>query len=435
MTEPGQYTGNPWEILNWDQLDDDSRSLMCKYADIGDRFPELWEELTETQKNTCLMYQTIPGTVSACWFDLSDFLKRQALRNQKIGSIVRQEWDQFSDKMQILAATSQDIPFLLAINWPGLIEEVRDAALHHQKLSPDFLLGNSDQWTYNNWRVILARQDLSFRMKDFMELLPESLYPDLLRHQNCSEVLDTFSALFKEKLSEDLKKTPELLRWEIVSHQDSADFISRHWDTLTCMERTKALTVQQIPETAINNWNILSAAERITVCKYQPITSFLLSIWNSLSSDEKFTAVYWQPLEYEPPELISRTLTAADKNMLSRKIRFPSAEEAVKRATVYAEKYHLEIDGEYLLAFRNHTPQKKGYRGCRSYRNGIYCQDWRCDPDPNAESSFGFGILPRGNTEVKVRMSDFCTEIPSSIRGAARVRGFMIENHNIRESV
>jgi predicted GIY-YIG superfamily endonuclease len=58
------------------------------------------------------------------------------------------------------------------------------------------------------------------------------------------------------------------------------------------------------------------------------------------------------------------------------------------------------------------------------YEKEIYYRDWRCDPNAKHENSFGFGIFPKGNTKVRVKIEDFCTGVENSNK--ARVWGFEI---------
>jgi len=91
----------------------------------------------------------------------------------------------------------------------------------------------------------------------------------------------------------------------------------------------------------------------------------------------------------------------------------------------YASKYELQIKDGYLYAFRIHNINNSGtYKDNVYYENGIYYRDWHCDPNAEHENSFGFGIYPKGNVLVRVKVEDFCTGVKGSKK--ARVWGFEI---------
>ena len=58
------------------------------------------------------------------------------------------------------------------------------------------------------------------------------------------------------------------------------------------------------------------------------------------------------------------------------------------------------------------------------YEKGQYYRDWHCDLNSKHGNSYGLGIFPEGNTEVRVKVEDFCTGIEGSNKG--RVWGFEI---------
>ena len=93
----------------------------------------------------------------------------------------------------------------------------------------------------------------------------------------------------------------------------------------------------------------------------------------------------------------------------------------------YAEKQELKIKDGYLYAFRNHDKRGRGkYNYNRTYQVGIYYEDWHCDLNPNHENSYGFGIWPKGNTPIRVKLEDWGTEVIRDSDGKARVKGFEI---------
>jgi len=93
----------------------------------------------------------------------------------------------------------------------------------------------------------------------------------------------------------------------------------------------------------------------------------------------------------------------------------------------YLKKHSLKSDKKYFYAFRNHDSIGNGRIKSNSfYTQGKYYTDWHCDLNPNNENSYGFGIYPKGNTPIKVKLSDWGTEVKNNQEGKARVWGFEI---------
>jgi hypothetical protein len=60
-----------------------------------------------------------------------------------------------------------------------------------------------------------------------------------------------------------------------------------------------------------------------------------------------------------------------------------------------------------------------------SYKKGKYYKDWKCDMRKDEPNSFGLGIWPKGNTPVKVKISDWGVGDVDT-NGKARIQGFQI---------
>ena len=101
-----------------------------------------------------------------------------------------------------------------------------------------------------------------------------------------------------------------------------------------------------------------------------------------------------------------------------------SYDEKVKQVTQYAKEHDLTIEDGYLYAFRNHT-NGKGMVKTTVYKKGTYYKDWHCDLNPEHENSYGFGIWPKGNTRVRVKIEDWGIAVNRE-DGKARVWGFEI---------
>jgi len=103
----------------------------------------------------------------------------------------------------------------------------------------------------------------------------------------------------------------------------------------------------------------------------------------------------------------------------------PTMTEKRKAVKAYAEKYGLEYNSRYLYAYRNHDKCGRGKIKLTRYKKGIYYRDWHCDHRANEENSFGFGIWPKGNTKVRIKISDWGVAVNRG-DGKARVWGFTI---------
>ena len=97
-----------------------------------------------------------------------------------------------------------------------------------------------------------------------------------------------------------------------------------------------------------------------------------------------------------------------------------------RAAHAYAKKHGLKYDRYYIYAYREHDKWGRGYYNKTiTYEKGYYYRDWHCDPRSSHRNSFGMGIWPKGNTPVKVKISDWGVEIPKDC-GKARVWGFEV---------
>jgi len=109
-----------------------------------------------------------------------------------------------------------------------------------------------------------------------------------------------------------------------------------------------------------------------------------------------------------------------NKDHLPNKVDSRSDEEKLEEIQEYANERQLEFKDGYLYAFRNHTNNKGVFNGYYPEK-GIY-KDWKCDLNPEHESSYGLGIFPEGNTEVKVHYKWWGTKVNDSEK--ARVWAF-----------
>jgi len=102
-----------------------------------------------------------------------------------------------------------------------------------------------------------------------------------------------------------------------------------------------------------------------------------------------------------------------------RKVNWSSVQE-------YAKMYNLEIDDEYLYAYRNHDRYGRGLFNGGPYFPGIMYEDWHCNCNPNIDNSFGFGIWSEGEIKVRVPLSAWGTWVKEGQEDKARVWKFEI---------
>ena len=96
-----------------------------------------------------------------------------------------------------------------------------------------------------------------------------------------------------------------------------------------------------------------------------------------------------------------------------------------KEVKAYADKYGLQYDKDYLYAYREHDNRGCGMVMPTVYKKGVYYRDWHCDMRRDEANSFGFGIWPKGNTPIRVKISDWGVEVDRE-DGKGRVWGFEI---------
>ena len=195
-----------------------------------------------------------------------------------------------------------------------------------------------------------------------------------------------------------------------------------HWNELTEYQKNIACDSQNIPDFIKEHWNELSDGQKNRACDSQNIPDFIKEHWNELSEYQKNIACASQNI----PDFIKEPwneLTEYQKALFHEQ---PSLEVKKSEARKYAKFHGLRVTKRYLYAFRNHDNFGCGvYNKVYKYTKGQYYKDWHCDGNPAKENSFGYGIWPKGNTAIRVRLEDFCVSVNRD-DGKARVWGFEI---------
>ena len=105
-----------------------------------------------------------------------------------------------------------------------------------------------------------------------------------------------------------------------------------------------------------------------------------------------------------------------------------STDGSNKKIKAYAKKHGLVCNRRYLYAYRDHDKFGAGiFNKTIHYKKGVYYRDWHLDMRPEIKNSFGLGIFPKGNTKVRVKISDWGVAVEKDgNRDKARVWGFEI---------
>ena len=197
------------------------------------------------------------------------------------------------------------------------------------------------------------------------------------------------------------------------------------WNKLTLEQKFDTCRAQHLPEAFWRDvWEGLPEGHKDLGCVYQPLpASFWRDVWKGLPERHRDQVCYHQRLPATFWREVWKGLTEHQRELLKAHESI-SPKEARRRAREYAAKHGLKAGYKWLYAFRDHDSDGRGMWGGGPYGKGKYHRDWRCNMRPDAQNSFGFGIWPKGNTPVRVRLEDFGTEVEGHPEGKARVWGF-----------
>jgi len=158
--------------------------------------------------------------------------------------------------------------------------------------------------------------------------------------------------------------------------------------------------------------------------------------WGNISSYQKLSEAFIREFENKvdwyyisiyqvlSPEFRKEFKDKIDNEVYEEVNEVKTLEQKTKECKEYAKKHNLEIDDEYLYAYRNHDEYGRGvFSRVISYEKGKYYRDWHCNMRKDAENSFGLGIWPEGNTKVKIKIEDWGVAVNKN-DGKARVWGF-----------
>ena len=220
-----------------------------------------------------------------------------------------------------------------------------------------------------------------------------------------------------QKLSEDfIKEFQNKVDWiEISANQIlSEDFIREFQD--------------KVYWDHISGWQTLSED---FIRKFQDRLDWIsISIFQILSEEfirEFQDKVEWQTIsEYQTfsNDFIKEFQDKIKLNSYNKIHEAKTYKQKLKEIRKYAKQNDLKINNKFLYAYREHDNLGRGiFSKAVYYEKGNYYKDWHCDMRESEEDSFGFGIWPKGNTKVRVRIEDWGVAVNRE-DGKARVWGF-----------
>jgi len=255
------------------------------------------------------------------------------------------------------------------------------------------------------------------------------------------EIIKEYNLNCTVKEFESNKKIQNKVYWDYVSSNQklSEEFIEKHQDKVVWYYISKC---QQLSEEFIEkhqdkvNWYYISIYQKLSeefIDRFQAKVNWLnISRYQQLSEEfidrfqDKVNWNYVFAYQQLSEEFIEKHKNKLDVCIQSKKHKEKSYKQKLEEVTDYAKKHNLKIDKKYLYAFREHDDCGRGcFNKTITYKKGKYYQDWHCDMDKDSKNSFGLGIWPKGNTQVKVKIEDWGVAVEEN-NGKARVWGFEI---------
>ena len=209
-----------------------------------------------------------------------------------------------------------------------------------------------------------------------------------------------------------------------------------NWFSISSNQKLSEYFIREFKDKV--KWNNISRFQKLSedfIREFQDeVHWYSISKYHTLTEDfirEFKDKVYWHVISiYQKlsENFIKEFKDKIDMNLQLKthhnELSLEEKEEIVKKyCEKYCEKCELEYDKEYLYAFRDHDLRGSGlFNKIIKYKKNKYYRDWRCNLDPDEINSFGYGIFPKGNTKVKVKIEDIGCWINNSNK--LRVWGF-----------
>jgi len=245
-----------------------------------------------------------------------------------------------------------------------------------------------------------------------------------------------------QKLSgEFIEKFKGKVNWVNISINQklNGDYIAKfsnyvNWNNVSRYQRLSEDLIEKYKNQV--DWEYISVYQKLSeefIEKYKNQVNWdCISAYQELS--EKFIEkhkdkVHWFNITCSQnlsEEFITKYEKKIDTSIYNRSHKTKTLKQKQAEIKEYAEKYNLKYDDEYLYAFRNHDKFGSGMYCLNTYyEKGKYYRDWHCDMREGNINSFGLGIFPKGNTSVKVKISDWGLEVNRD-DGKCRVWGFEV---------
>ena len=232
----------------------------------------------------------------------------------------------------------------------------------------------------------------------------------------------------KKSVKQELNKILKEHNW------DSIDEASWYW--ISIYQKLSEDFIREFQDKV--SWYLISQYQKLSedfIREFKDKVKWIsISISQKLSEDfiREFKDEIWWDYVSENQELsegfIREFKDEIDIKLYKEVHQKKSYKQKLKEAKKYAKEHNLKIDDEYLYAFREHDKNGSGiFNKIVSYEKGKYYTDWHCDMRKEIENSFGYGIWPKGNTFVKVKISDWGVATNRE-NGKARIWGFEIVN-------
>jgi len=245
--------------------------------------------------------------------------------------------------------------------------------------------------------------------------------------------------------------TLERIKREYIFEQDiekyKKKFNQSHWNYISKYQILSESFIEKYKNEL--DWNCVLTYQKLSEPFIEKYKSFYTSsCWSSISRFQKLSVSFIRKYKYLinwndivtcqniPIDLIYKCQT--DKNKVNKLVskyershKKKTYEEKLKEIKVFAEKFGLKYDDEYLYAYRRHDKSGRGYLSPYPYESHIYYKDWHCDIDSDNLNSCGFGIwgeYRKGHKLVRIKIDDWGVYLGEEFKftDKARVWGFEI---------
>ena len=253
-----------------------------------------------------------------------------------------------------------------------------------------------------------------------------------------------YSVSISQKLSlEFIREFKDEVDWSCISiyQKLSLEFIREFKDKVnwSCISEYQELSKKFIREFKDEVfWPSISEYQKLSL---EFIREFKDKVsWSYISKSQKLSEEFirefkdkinWTYISYSQKlslEFIREFKDEVNKKLYNKVNRKISYSQKLKEVKSYCKKYNLEFDykNKCFYAFREHDEFGRGmFNRTISYKRNSYYKDWHLDMREEIESSFGLGILPKGNTKVKVLVEDWGVNL-SREDDKCRVWGFEV---------